>query len=139
MRRCSTSCGSADVLGVVLVAPVLIAMAVLVMYLGRQVDAQAQVRAAAGAAAHAGAAERSPQTAQHRAHSIVAAALAQSDSCETHDVVVDTSQFAPGGWLSVTVACDMTVRGLELISPPQWRLSATVQVGIDRYRELHRP
>ena len=52
--------GAAEALGLVLIAPVAIGLALLVVFLSRQVDARAQVRTAAESAAQAAAQERSP-------------------------------------------------------------------------------
>jgi Flp pilus assembly protein TadG len=107
--------GAVDVLGVVLLAPVMLAFAVVVVFLGRQVDSQAQVRSMAETAAQAAALQRSPAAAVAAARSVVAASAIDADTCATPTVEVDTSRFAPGGSVSVIVGCSVSGRGLELL------------------------
>ncbi len=107
--------GAVDVLGVVLLAPVMLAFAVLVVFLGRQVDSQAQVRSMAETAAQAAALQRSPGAAAAAARSVVAASAIDPDTCTAPTVEIDTTRFVPGGSVSVSVACSVSGRGLELL------------------------
>jgi hypothetical protein len=139
MNRLTGSSGTSDVVGMVLLLPALLGLALLVIWVGRQVDAQAQLRAVAGAAAHAGALERSPQQAEARARRTASAALVAADSCADPEISVDLSRFEPGGVITVGLACFANRGGLELITPPRVRLRASVEVAIDPYRSLDRP
>ncbi len=138
MNRVRDSSGTSDVMGMVLLVPALVGLAVLVSWIGRQVDAQAQLRAAAGAAAHAGALERSPEQAEARARRTASAALVASESCTDPEISVDLSRFEPGGTIVVNVACSANRGGLDVITPPPVRLSASVEVAIDPYRSMDR-
>jgi Flp pilus assembly protein TadG len=136
-RSSSGDRGAADALGIVLVAPVAIGLAVLVVLLSRQVDARAQARTAAESAAQAAAQERSPAAAEMAAHQVVAAMLTDPDACTSPSAAVDLTQFASGGIVAVTVSCSVSDRGIELIAPAdpaQRRFTVTASATIDRYR-----
>ena len=110
--------GSADALGLALIAPAALALAVVIVFLGRGVDSRATVQSAAESAAQAAAQERSPAAAVAAAQEVTAAMLVDPASCQSPAVRVDTSQFAPGGRVAVTVSCTVSATGLELIDPP---------------------
>jgi len=142
VRRWSSSPrdrGAAEALGLVLVAPVAIGLALLVVFLSRQVDSRAQVRTAAESAAQAAAQERSPDAATAAARQVVDAMLIDPDTCASPTAAVDVTQFAPGGLVAVTVSCSVSARGIELVAPadPQSagrRFTVTASATIDRYR-----
>jgi Flp pilus assembly protein TadG len=135
--------GAADALGLVLIAPVAIGLAVLVIALGRGVDARAQVRSAAAAGAQAAALERSPSDAERAATVIVAAMLVDDDACTSPDVTVDyPSTPAPGsatafGTVRVTVRCSVSDRGIELLGtgPGDEEFTATATIDLFTSRE----
>jgi Flp pilus assembly protein TadG len=110
--------GSADALGLALIAPAALALAVVIVFLGRGVDGRATVQSAAESAAQAAAQERSPSAAVAAANEVTSAMLVDPTSCSDPTVSVDTSQFAPGGRVAVTVSCSVSGTGLELIDPP---------------------
>jgi Flp pilus assembly protein TadG len=131
--------GAAEALGLVLIAPVAIGLAVLVVFLSRQVDARAQVRTAAESAAQAAAQERSPAAAEIAARQVVDAMLTDPDTCASPNVDVEPREFRPGGLVTVTVSCDVSARGIELLAPsdpesPSRRLWATATATIDLFR-----
>jgi Flp pilus assembly protein TadG len=127
--------GSADALGLALLAPAAIGLAVVVVFLGRGVDSRATVQSAAEAAAQAAAQERNPAAAVAAAEQVGAAMLVDRSSCSSPLVVVDTSAFAPGGQVAVTVSCTVSVEGLELIDPPTpGPTTATAFAAIDPLR-----
>lgn len=126
--------GASDALALVLLAPAMIGLALLVVFLGRQVDARAQVRTAAESAAQAAALARDPATAEQAALETVAAMLVDPDTCEAPSVTVDLSAFAPGGAVSVTVTCDVARRGLDPLPAPSVRTSATATAAVDPFR-----
>jgi Flp pilus assembly protein TadG len=111
--------GSADALGLALLAPAAIGLAVVIVLLGRGVDSRATVQSAAEAAAQAAAQERNPSAAVAAAEAVGAAMLVDGSSCSTPQVHVDTSAFIPGGQVTVTVSCTVSSNGLELIDPPE--------------------
>lgn len=127
--------GSADALGLALIAPAAIGLAVVIIFLGRGVDSRATVQSAAESAAQAAAQERSPAAAISAAQEVGAAMLVDSSSCSAPNVAVDVSAFRPGGQVAVTVSCTVSSSGLELINPPATRPnSATAFAAIDPLR-----
>lgn len=126
--------GAADALGLVLIAPAMIGLAVLVVALGRGVDGQAQSRSAAEFAAQAAALERTPSAAVRAAERTAAAMLTDPDTCESPKVTVNTADFRSGGSVSVTVECTASARGLGLVQPDGRTLRATAVAHIDRFR-----
>lgn len=126
--------GAADALGLVLLAPASIGLALLVVGFGRRVDSVAQARTAAEAAAQAAALERDPESARRAARAVSTAMLFDADSCAEPSVEVDVSQFEPGGWVAVSVLCHASNRGIEPIHGSSLAYSARAVAGIDPYR-----
>ncbi len=110
--------GSADALGLALIAPAALALAFVIVFVGRGVDSRATVQSAAESAAQAAAQERSPAAAVAAAEAVTSAMLVDRASCSAPSVSVDTSAFGPGGRVAVTVSCSVSAAGLELIDPP---------------------
>lgn len=138
-RRCAGPCvgddGSSDALGLALLAPAALALAVVIVFLGRGVDGRATVQIAAEAAAQAAAQERTPAAATAAARLVGSEMLVDVASCASPSVSIDTGRFGPGGLVGVTVSCTSSTEGLELISPPRGRSSsATAYAAIDPYR-----
>ena len=126
--------GAADALGLVLIAPAVIGLALLVVALGRGVDARAQTRSAAESAAQAAALERSPGAAEAAARRVAAAMLVDHDTCAHPSVSVDTTEFGPGGAVRVTVECHASSRGIEAVQGADRRSAATAVAHIDDFR-----
>lgn len=128
--------GATDALGLALLAPAAIGLALAILFLGRGVDARATTQLAAEAAAQAAAQERTTAAAASAAHLVVAEMLADQAACAEPAVTLDTSRFGPGGVVGVTVSCTVPTDGLELIAPPARRHTATAFAGIDPFRGL---
>lgn len=111
--------GSSDALGLALIAPAAIGLAVVIVFLGRGVDSRATIQSAAESAAQAAAQERTVIGARHAAEQVGVAMLVDPASCAAPSVIVDTSDFRPGGQVAVTVSCTVSTDGLELINPPR--------------------
>lgn len=127
--------GAAETLGLVLVFPAILALAIVVLWTGRQVEAHAEVRAASEAAAQAAARQRSAGEAAAAARSTAAAVLGASTVCrDVADVIVDAAAWSPGGRVSVTVRCTPRRDDLALAGPPARSLTATATATIDPYR-----
>lgn len=127
--------GAADALGLALIAPAALAVAFVIVFLGRGVDSRATVQSAAESAAQAAAQERSPAAAVVAAEQVTAAMLVDRATCAEPTVSVDTSAFGPGGRVSVTVSCSVSTAGLELIDPPNHGpMTATAFATIDPLR-----
>lgn len=134
-RRCHGDRGSSDALGLALLAPAMIGLAVVIVFLGRGVDSRATVQSAAESAAQAAAQERTPGDAVAAARAVGAAMLIDTTSCSSPSVDVDTSRFVPGGQVSVTVSCTVSVDGLELIDPTvDGPMTATAFAVVDTFR-----
>lgn len=137
--------GAADVLGLVLIAPVAIGLAVLVIMLGRGVDARAQVRSAAAAGAQAAALERNAGDAERSATAVVAAMLVDDDACAAPVVTVEYPPVAAGGSAAtmgivrVTVRCTVSSRGLELVGARPTDEAFTATASIDFFRDGSEP
>ena len=131
--------GSADALGLALMAPAAIGLALVIVFLGRHVDSRATVQSAAEAAAQAAAQERSVVAAVAAAEQVGAAMLIDDSSCSSPLVVVDTARFGPGGLVAVTVSCTVSADGLEPIGPPALGpTTATAFATIDPLRATER-
>ena len=78
--------GATDALGLVMIAPAVIGLAILVVALGRGVDARAQLRSAAEASAQAAALERDAGSAAAAAEVVARAMLVDTEACS--DLVV---------------------------------------------------
>lgn len=131
--------GAADALGLVLVAPAILGLALLVIALGRGVDATAQVRSAAESAAQAAALERSPSAAGAAARRAVDAMLGDSANCDEPSVVTVYPPIPPPnsgvdvGIVRVTVSCQVSNRGVEVINRP-YDESVTAVATVDFFR-----
>lgn len=128
--------GAADALGLVLIAPAVIALAILVLALGRAVDARAQVRTAAEAAAQAAALERSSTAGVQAATAVATAMLTDPDACtdpgvDVHYPAVDVGTDAV---VSVTVTCIVSDRGIVAVHPGARVEQATAYATLDRFR-----
>ncbi len=138
-RRGDRDLGSADALGLALLAPAAIGLALVIVFLGRGVDSRATVQSAAEAAAQAAARERSPAAAVVAAERVGAAMLVDRSSCASPTVLVDTSTFAPGGRVAVTISCTVSTDDLALIDPPTGgATTATAFALIDPLRATRR-
>lgn len=118
------------------VAPALVVLLLLVVFAGRVAQAEGDVRRAASEGARAASLEQYPENAELAAKDIVTANLAASGVvCGRLDTTVDTSDFSPGGSVSVTVRCTASMADVALLGVPGERVfeSRSVEV-IDRYR-----
>jgi Flp pilus assembly protein TadG len=120
----------------VLITPVLILMLLLAVAAGRLVQARLEVDSAARQAARAASLARDPATAAADAVSTAQAALAGQDiTCRPLNVSPDTSNFVPGGQVSVQVSCTVHLSDLSLLHLPGTRtLTSTFASPIDIYR-----
>ncbi len=127
--------GSSDALGLALLTPAAIGLAVVIVFLGRGVDSRATVQSAAESAAQAAAQERSATDAIAAAQDVGRAMLVDPSSCSAPVVTVDVSDFRAGGQVAVTVSCTVSTDGLELIDPPSTGANtATAFASIDPLR-----
>jgi len=116
--------------------PILIGLVLFVVYTGRTVEAQADVTHAAYEAARAATLTAVPAAAETAAAQTAAANIAEGTvSCQTLDVDVDTTAFAAGGYVGVTVTCHASYSDLALLSVPGGRsFTANATAVVDTYR-----
>jgi hypothetical protein len=132
--------GEANALGLVLIAPVAIALAVLVLWIGRKVDVDAEVQAASSAAAQSAASQRTPAAAIAAAQSTAALMLSDVQECSDGPAIsIDASQFHPGGAVTVVVACSPRRSDLQLSRPEAATFIASSTASIDAYRSVGLP
>lgn len=118
---------------VVLLAPVLVAIILLIVGFGRYVDRQGDVDAAAREAARAASYERDFGSAQLAARQAATRALPSGLSCAPADL--SGSDFSAGGTVHVRVSCRVDFSELGFVGFPG---SATLEghsaAPIDQYR-----
>ena|GEM_PF-4528773 len=104
--------GTTDTVGLALMAPVAVAVALAILLLSRDVDSRATAQSAAEAAAQAAAQERTPASAQAAAQAVGDAMLIDSTTCASPSVSLGGEAFTPGNRISVTVSCTTSLAGL---------------------------
>jgi Flp pilus assembly protein TadG len=121
---------------VAVIAPALVMLMLLVVFAGHVAQADGEIRRAASEAARAASLRQHPDTAIADATSTAAANLADAGiACVSLTVDVDTTQFAPGGIVTVDVTCVASLSSITLLGVPGQRSfhARSVEV-IDVYR-----
>ena len=120
----------------VLLAPVLVALMLFVVFCGRLAGAQHDLDAAAEASARAASLHFTPDGAMAAADDTARATLADHRlSCSALTVDTDTSQLRPGGWITVNLSCTVNLSDITAIGVPGAKtLSSHSTQVIDRYR-----
>lgn len=133
--RCYGDRGSVAV-EVAVIAPALVMLMLLVVFAGHVSEADGDVRRSASEAARAASLREHPDTATDTAVETAAANLATAGiDCNELTVNVDTTNFEPGGTVSVDVTCVAALSSVTLLGVPGSRSfhARAVEV-IDRYR-----
>lgn len=118
----------------VLLAPLLIALLLFVVGLGRIAHARGQVDGAAADAARSASLARTPEAAQ-RAGDDAARAYLGKGGCSALSVEIDTAALRPGGQVTARVRCVASLAGLGLAGFPGSRtLTATAVVPLEVFR-----
>lgn len=127
--------GAAEALGLVVIAPGMILLALLVVLLGRDVDARAIVRSAAEAGAQAAALERDSTSSSAAAQAVVAAMLTDG-TCRRHEAAVEIAAPDAQGRsaVAVSVICWVANDGVEVLRSDGKTYSAVAYATIDPYR-----
>lgn len=135
IERCCRDRGSAAV-ELALITPLLVLTLLLVVALGRLAQTQLRVNDAAHQAARAASLARDPASATARARATAAAALDSGGaSCRSMAVNVDTSDFRPGGTVTVTVSCVTALDDVRLLGVPEAKtLNAAFAAPVDAWR-----
>ena len=132
--------GEANALGLVLIAPVAIALAVVVLWTGRRVDADAQVQAASSAAAQAAAHQRDMRSAVAAAQDTARSMLVDVSACAGGPTVsIAAANFRPGGDVTVVVSCSPARSDLALAGARPATFTASSTASIDVYRSAGLP
>ncbi|MFL1380923.1 MULTISPECIES: TadE/TadG family type IV pilus assembly protein [unclassified Nocardiopsis] len=127
--------GSASV-ELALLAPALLAFAMLMVFAGRVVDARTTVGEAAHAAARAASLERTPAAASATGAAVAAATLQeQGMACTDHSTGVDHGGLVPGGAVTVTVQCTVGFTDLFGVAfPGSSSIEGGATVAVDTFR-----
>lgn len=119
-----------------LLTPVLIAFMLLMVGVGRMVEAQSQINGAARDGARAASVGRT------RGGAVIFADRASRETLKTREwcqggpkVHSDLSEWASGGQVTVTVTCDVDLGGMSLIGLPGTKtMTGTATVPLDTFR-----
>jgi Flp pilus assembly protein TadG len=119
-------------------APVVLALLLFTVGLGRIEDADGQVTGAARDAARAASLAPDPTSANSAARDAVAADVTGDGlDCNDLNVNVDTGRFAAGGAVTVRVSCTADLADLALAGlPGRKTLTATSTAPIETYRSV---
>jgi Flp pilus assembly protein TadG len=136
--RCPVCDDGSLTVELVVLTPVLFLLALTVLIFGRVSESHQQVVNAATAGAEAASVLPDPTSAQAGAAIDAAVDVAgQRDTCLHSQVTTDVSHFVPGGFVTVTVQCQV---GLADVSVPGVPGSVTVRASavapIDPYRSV---
>jgi Flp pilus assembly protein TadG len=140
-RRCSTVVvneeGSLTV-ELVLLTPVIFLLALTLLAFGRVSEARQQVVEAARSGAESAAVLPSPQSAQSGATAAVMASVAdRGPTCTQAVITTDVTHFFPGGYVTVTVECQVALADLAVPGiPGSTAVEATSMAPIDPYRSV---
>lgn len=134
-RRLEDERGSIAV-EVAVIAPALLFLMLLVIFAGKIAEADGNVERAATDAARAASLRQQPTDATTDAQHTAEANLATAGvPCLNLTTIVDTSNFHPGGTVSVTVRCEASMADVTLLGVPGRRtFTATAVEVIDTYR-----
>jgi Flp pilus assembly protein TadG len=119
-----------------IVTPIAIALLCLVALVGRTTVARAHVDGAARDAARAASFARDPASAQRDAQTAATTSLTDAGlHCASTQISADVASFGPGGQVTVTVACNISLSDLGLIGlGGTHAITATAVEPIDLYR-----
>lgn len=136
-RRCRGQRGDAGPLEVVILVPVVLALVGLVVAFGRSTTASTDVSYAATVGARAASQAQTASAAVANATAVVEETLAGSElTCVSHSIQVDASDLRPGGRVTVSVSCVVSLADLvHLAALPGWKTySATASEVVDQHR-----
>jgi Flp pilus assembly protein TadG len=131
--------GGFTTLELVIMTPVFLLLVLLVVGFGRVTHARQLVEQAASAAARAATLQSSPAAAtaaaQQEAHDTLSGA---GVSCQSFSADVDTSDFRPGGQVTVRVRCTASLAGLVAAGfPGSKTLTASSSSPLEEYRQYN--
>ena len=123
-------------LELVLLVPVLVALILFAVGMGRLGQARGDIDAVARDAARAGSIARSPDEAAAAAQATASDVLASRNlTCAGLAVDVDTTDFRAGGWVRVDVSCTIPLSTLAGVwAPGDKTMQARALAVVDSYR-----
>lgn len=132
--------GSASVELAILTIPLVVLIAFSV-FVGRYASTYQEVTSASRDAARAAAVRQSPAQAAFDGRQAATRTLdARSVSCPAPDIDIDTAQLQPGGRVTATVECVVSLADLTGLGiPGSVRISAASISIVDRFRGGDRP
>lgn len=121
---------------VAVIAPAFLFLMLLVVFAGKVAEANGNVERAASDAARAASLRRHPEDATSDAQHTAAANLSAAGvPCLDLTTTVDTSDFRPGGTVTVTVRCEASMADVTLLGVPGRRtFTAEAVEVVDTYR-----
>lgn len=119
-----------------LLTPLLLLLMLFAVGAGRLADARLHVGDAAAQAARAASTAATPAGARQLATATATAALGGPDAaCTPMTVATDTTQLTPGGEVTVTVTCTVTLSDLGLLAlPGSTDVQSRFTAPVDRFR-----
>jgi len=119
-----------------MIYPVMVLLAILVVAIGRDIDATAQARSAAQAAAQAAALQRSPVAGERAMHDVVGRMLDASTTCisSVAELAWEVPVGAAAGRATVTLSCTRPGRGLERLDISDQSFTVIAIAAIDPLR-----
>jgi Flp pilus assembly protein TadG len=122
----------------VLLAPVLFVLALFIVALGRVSEARQEVVEAARAGAQSAAVLPSAASAaQGAVDSAVVGIFNGAQTCNRPEITTDVSHFVPGGYVTVTVVCRVSLSDLSVPGVPgSTVIRASAIAPIDPYRSI---
>ncbi|MGD0394928.1 MAG: TadE/TadG family type IV pilus assembly protein [Acidimicrobiales bacterium] len=119
-------------------APILFALALSTLVFGRVSEARQEVVEASRAGAQAAAVQPDPSSAQlGAADSAVVGLFNDSHICAHPLISTDVSHFYPGGYVTVSVACQVSLSDLSAPGiPGSTTIRASTTAPIDPYRSV---
>jgi Flp pilus assembly protein TadG len=139
MKHSRTGCEDGSMMvELVLMAPVLFALALSIAVFGRVSQARQLVIEASRAGAQAAAILPNPNSADQGAQdSAVVGLFNATGTCANPQVSTDTSHFYPGGYVTVSVTCQVPLSDLSIPGiPGATTITASTTAPIDPYRSV---
>jgi hypothetical protein len=126
--------GLADTVNVMFMAVVVLVFVLLLVLAGRGAEARTRIEHSAESAAQAAALQRSPDAARGAAGRVIDNALTNCDGGPVW--TVDTTSWAPGGVVAVTITCRIPTGDLApLPLPGSLTMTASSAAVIDTFRD----
>ena len=125
----------------VVLAPIVIALLLVVVGFGRYAHGNQLIERAAAVAARSASLASTPAEAVTRASRAASSSLADAGmSCAAVTIDVDTTAFRPGGTVNVTLSCTADLSDLALAGlPGTAHLTATGRAPLESYRQFAIP